>query len=62
MMTHPAEWPVRVTGGCGRQADGTAGLPPAPEIPVRSRTYASCQQRKRLFDSSSRCYGNGSPF
>jgi hypothetical protein len=35
--------PLRVKGGCGRQANGTAGLPPAPEIPVRSGTYASCQ-------------------
>jgi hypothetical protein len=25
--------PVGVKGGCGRQADGTAGLPPPPEIP-----------------------------
>jgi hypothetical protein len=24
--------PLRVKGGGGRQADGTAGLPPAPEI------------------------------
>jgi hypothetical protein len=24
---------IRVKGGCGRQADGTAGLPPVPEIP-----------------------------
>jgi hypothetical protein len=23
---------LRVRGGCGRQADGTAGLPPVPEI------------------------------
>jgi hypothetical protein len=36
---------LRVKGGYGRQADGTAGLSPAPEIPVRSGTYASCQQR-----------------
>jgi hypothetical protein len=35
--------PVRVKNRCGRQADGTAGLPPAPEMPVRSGTYASCQ-------------------
>jgi hypothetical protein len=35
--------PRGVKGGCGRQADGTAGLPPAPEIPVRFVTYASCQ-------------------
>jgi hypothetical protein len=26
-----------VKGGCGRQADGTAGLPPAPEIARVSR-------------------------
>jgi hypothetical protein len=26
-----------VKGGSGRQADGTAGLPPAPEISVRSQ-------------------------
>jgi hypothetical protein len=37
-------FPLRVKGGCGRQANGTAGLPPAPEMPVRSGTYASCQQ------------------
>jgi hypothetical protein len=35
-----------VKGGRGPQADGTAGLPPAPEIPTRSGTYASCQKRK----------------
>jgi hypothetical protein len=29
--------PNRVKGGCGRQADGTAGLTPAPEIPGASR-------------------------
>jgi hypothetical protein len=34
--------PNRVKRGCGRQAEGTAGLPPAPEIPVRSGTCASC--------------------
>jgi hypothetical protein len=33
-----------VKGSCGRQADGTAGLPSTPEYTVRSRTYASCQQ------------------
>jgi hypothetical protein len=37
--------PLRVKGGCGRQANGTAGLPPAPEIPVRSGTHVSCQQK-----------------
>src|SRR5580700_6728841 len=37
-----------VKGGCGRQADGTAGLPPAPEMPLRSGTYASCQTRTSL--------------
>jgi hypothetical protein len=36
--------PLRVNDGRGRQADGTAGLPPAPEIPLRSGTCASCQQ------------------
>jgi hypothetical protein len=36
--------PSWVKGRCGRQADGTAGLPPAPEMPVGSGTYASCQQ------------------
>jgi hypothetical protein len=25
--------PLGVTGGCRRQADGAAGLPPAPEMP-----------------------------
>jgi hypothetical protein len=38
--------PPWVMGGCGRQADGTAGTPPAPEIPVRSGTYALCQRQK----------------
>jgi len=33
-------------GRCGRQADGTAGLPPAPEITVRPGTYVSCHNRK----------------
>jgi hypothetical protein len=42
------EGPLRVTGGCGRQADGTGGLTPAPEITVRSRTCASCQYGHRL--------------
>jgi len=28
------EW---VKGGCRRQADGTAGLPPAPEMPCAPR-------------------------
>ena len=37
--------PFRVKGGCGRQADGIAGLSPAPEIPVRYGTYASCHRR-----------------
>jgi hypothetical protein len=32
-----------VKGRRGRQADGTTGLPPAPEIAVRAGTYASCQ-------------------
>jgi hypothetical protein len=32
-------------GGCGRQADGTADLPPAPEIPVHSGTYVSRQNQ-----------------
>jgi hypothetical protein len=36
-----------VKGGCGRQADGTAGLPPAPEIPRALRQYASCHQQTR---------------
>jgi hypothetical protein len=31
-----------VTDGRGQQADATAGLPPAPEISVRSGTYAPC--------------------
>jgi hypothetical protein len=26
-----------VKGSCGRQSDGTAGLPPAPEIPLEFR-------------------------
>jgi hypothetical protein len=30
-------FPFRVKGGCGRQADGTAGLTPAPEIPRAAR-------------------------
>jgi len=36
--------PLWVKGSCGRQADGTAGLPPSPEMPVRSDTYASCHR------------------
>ena len=36
---------ITVMGGCGRQADDTAGSPPVPEIPVRSGTYASCRYR-----------------
>ena len=43
--------PVWVKGGCGRQADGIAGLPPASEIRVRSGTYASCQSTKSLRSS-----------
>jgi hypothetical protein len=35
----------RVKGGCGRQADGTAGLPQLRKYPARSGTYASCQLR-----------------
>jgi hypothetical protein len=31
-------------GGPGRQADRTAGLPPAPEMPVRADTFASCHE------------------
>jgi hypothetical protein len=33
-----------VKGRRGWQADGTAGLPPAPEIRASSRTYVSCQK------------------
>jgi hypothetical protein len=44
--------PRGVKGGCGRQADGTAGLPPAPEIPVRFVTYASCQERSCARETS----------
>ena len=40
--------PLRGKGGCDRQADGTAGLPPAPEISVRSSTYASCHKRTKI--------------
>jgi hypothetical protein len=36
--------PVRVKGGCGRQSDGTAGLPQLRKNPVRSNTYASCHK------------------
>jgi hypothetical protein len=36
--------PLWVKGGRGRQPNGTAGLPPVPEIPVRSGTHASCHQ------------------
>src|SRR5450755_265682 len=38
--------PSGVKGGCGRRADGTAGLSLAPEIPVRSGTCASCHLQK----------------
>jgi hypothetical protein len=35
LRREPSEWPspFRVTGGCRRQVDGTAGLPSAPEMP-----------------------------
>ena len=32
-------------GGCGRQADDAAGLPPASEMPGAFRHLLSCQQR-----------------
>jgi hypothetical protein len=38
---------LRVKGRCGRQADGTAGLPPASEIPLRSGTYVSCHKQTK---------------
>jgi hypothetical protein len=37
--------PFRVRGRRGGQADGTAGHPPAPEIPRAFGTHASCQAR-----------------
>jgi hypothetical protein len=48
-------WRLWVKGGRGRQVDGTAGLPPAPEIAVRSRTYASCHEPTSLQSSSDTC-------
>jgi hypothetical protein len=36
--------PFWVKGRRGPQADGTADLPSAPEMPVRAGTYASCQE------------------
>jgi hypothetical protein len=41
----PRKVRLGVKGGCGRQANGTAGLPPAPEMPVRSGTYVSCHNQ-----------------
>ena len=38
-------YPNRVKGGCGRQADGTAGLPQLRKCPVLSGTCASCHFR-----------------
>jgi hypothetical protein len=35
--SHGDEVPLRVKGGCGRQADGTTGLLPAPEMPLAFR-------------------------
>ena len=35
--------PIRVKGGCHRQADTAAGLPSAPEMRVRLGSYAWCQ-------------------
>jgi hypothetical protein len=58
-----AQCPKWVKDGCGRQADGTAGLPPAPEILVRPGTYASCQRTKSLRSSplrGGRSRGTGS--
>jgi len=46
----------RVKGGCGWQADGTAGLPLAPEVPLQSGTYASCHERTHASP-----FGIGSP-
>ena len=37
-----------VKGGYGRQVDGTAGLTPAPKIPVRPATYVSCHNRTHV--------------
>jgi hypothetical protein len=37
--------PNWVKGSCGRQADGTAGLPPAPEIPCVPALAARAQAR-----------------
>jgi hypothetical protein len=33
----PPSSQLRVKGGCRRQAGGTAGLPPAPEMPCAPR-------------------------
>jgi hypothetical protein len=37
-------YPNRVKGGCSRQVDGTAGLPPALKSRVRPDCYAWCQE------------------
>src|SRR5258708_11355619 len=44
--------PRRVKDGCGQQSDGTAGLPPASEMPVRSGTYASCQEETHALQNN----------
>jgi hypothetical protein len=36
---------IWVKGGCRRQADGTAGLPSAPEMPCAPGSYACCHNR-----------------
>jgi hypothetical protein len=56
------EHPSWVKGGCGRQADGTAALPPAPEIPVHSGAYASCQQATSAARTSQLVVGAGRSF
>src|SRR6266852_5086680 len=37
---------LRVKGGCRRQADGTAGLPSAPEMPCAPGSYVWCHKEK----------------
>jgi hypothetical protein len=53
--------PNRVKDGCGQQAYGTAGLPPAPEMHVRSGTCASCQGDIAGVPFASRCDGSDRP-
>jgi hypothetical protein len=45
-LDHRHQCRLWVKDGCGRQIDGTAGVPSAPEIAGAFRTYASCHNQK----------------